>query len=213
MVYQPPLFAPVAPRFDPAFRGLAHHALAGGAWVEHLPGWLAGDSALFPLLEASSSWRAERRVMYEREVDVPRLTACLPEDGPGHPVVTAMGHALVARYGVPLRHVSLALYRGGADSVAFHGDRGRAALPGALTISVSLGAPRRLLLRPVGGGASLRFELGGGDLFVMGGTCQHTWQHGVPKVARAGPRLVVLFWMGAEAGLEPTEAGGARPRV
>ncbi|MES2644947.1 MAG: alpha-ketoglutarate-dependent dioxygenase AlkB [Myxococcota bacterium] len=197
MVYQPPLFAPAAPRFDPTFRGLERHALTEGAWVERLPGWLVGEGALFTALEASTAWRAERRVMYEREVAVPRLTATLPEDGPGHPVVTAMGQALVARYGAPLRHVSLALYRDGADSVAFHGDRGRAALPGALTVSVSLGAPRRLLLRPARGGASVRFELGGGDLFVMGGTCQQTWQHGIPKVARAGPRLVVLYWMGA----------------
>jgi alkylated DNA repair dioxygenase AlkB len=35
--------------------------------------------------------------------------------------------------------------------------------------------------------------LGGGDLFVMGGTAQRTWRHGVPKVAEAGPRIAVMF--------------------
>jgi alkylated DNA repair dioxygenase AlkB len=198
VVFQPSLFAPAAPAFDPAFRGLHHHALAGGAWVEHLPGWLSGDTALFAALEASTTWHAERRRMYDRDVDVPRLTASLPGDGAGHPVVTALGDALVARYGKRLRYVSLALYRDGSDSVAFHGDRGTAALPGALTVSVSLGGPRRLAMRPAAGGDSVRFDLGGGDLFVMGGTCQQTWQHGIAKVAWAAPRLVVLFWMGPD---------------
>ncbi len=199
MVRQLSLFAPHAPAFDPDFGGLRHHALAGGAWVEHAPAWVSGDEALFTALEASTAWHAERRQMYDREVAVPRLTATLPEDGPGHPLIGPMCEALVARYGKRLRHVSLALYRHGSDSVAFHGDRGSAALPGALTVSVSLGGPRRLLMRPAAGGASQRFELGGGDLFVMGGTCQQTWQHGIPKVAQAAPRLVVLFWMGPEA--------------
>jgi alkylated DNA repair dioxygenase AlkB len=199
VVLQPSLFAPAAPGFDPALGGCQRIVLTEGAWVDHCPGWLRGDDALFAALEASTRWRAERRQMYEREVDVPRLTAGLPADGPGHPLVEAMGRALVASYDRVLRHTSLALYRDGADSVAFHGDRGDAARPGALTASVSLGSPRRLLLRPNAGGASLRFELGRGDLFVMGGTCQATWQHGIPKVAAALPRMVILYWLGPGA--------------
>ena len=54
---------------------------------------------------------------------------------------------------------------------------------------VSLGDPRRLALRPRGGGASLSFTMGHGDLLVMGGSCQRTWEHAVPKVATAGPRI------------------------
>jgi len=45
----------------------------------------------------------------------------------------------------------------------------------------------------VGGGASIPFHLGGGDLLVMGGTCQRTWRHGIPKVAQAGPRIALMF--------------------
>ncbi len=58
---------------------------------------------------------------------------------------------------------------------------------------VSLGEPRPFRLRPTGGGASVGFELGAGDLLVMGGTCQRTWQHSVPKARHAGPRLSLSF--------------------
>jgi len=59
---------------------------------------------------------------------------------------------------------------------------------------LSLGAPRAFLLRPRGGGPSRRSEIGHGDLLVMGGSCQRTWEHAVPKTARAvGPRISVQF--------------------
>jgi len=126
-------------------------------------------------------------------VDVPRLVATLPDDGPGHPVVVEMAEALSARYGLPLREISLAAYRDGRDSVAFHGDRiGRRSGHTVVAI-VSLGAPRRFLLRPAGGGTSRAFDLGWGDLLVMGGTCQRTWEHAVPKMASAKPRMSVQF--------------------
>jgi hypothetical protein len=63
-----------------------------------------------------------------------------------------------------------------------------------LVAIVSLGAPRSLLLRPIGGGATVRFRVGAGDLLVMGGSCQRTWEHAVPKTARpVGPRISVQF--------------------
>lgn len=194
MSFQPALFSAPAPSFDASFARLRKVDLGEGAWVAYAPGWLQGDDTLFTDLEASAPWRQERRQMYEREVEVPRLVARVADGLNG--TVDAMGVALTGRLRRSLRHTSLALYRDGRDSVAFHGDRGDAALPGALTVSVSLGEPRRLLLRRRGGGPSRFFELGRGDLFVMGGTCQQTWEHGVPKVARAGPRLAVLYWMG-----------------
>lgn len=58
---------------------------------------------------------------------------------------------------------------------------------------VSLGEPRRFLLERNEGGKTVAFSLGWGDLIVMGGSCQRTWKHGLPKVAHAGPRLVVMF--------------------
>jgi alkylated DNA repair dioxygenase AlkB len=140
--------------------------------------------------------------MYDREVTVPRCHARLPEDGPGHPIIQRVRAALSERYGEEFERVSVALYRDGRDSVAFHGDYVARKLPEALVASISLGAPRRFLLRRAsaanraterGNQRSIALSLGAGDLLVMGGTCQRTYQHAVPKVAHAEPRLVVMF--------------------
>ena len=178
---------------DGAFGTLRRRELDGGAWVDYAPGWLAGHDALLDHLVRTTTWQQPQREMYDRTVDVPRLCASLPDDGPGHPAVETMRRALSARYAVDLPHVSLGYYRDGRDSVAWHGDYVARAMDEALVATVSLGEPRRLLLRPTGGGVSVGFSLGWGDLFVMGGSAQRTWQHAVPKVAHADPRLAVMF--------------------
>lgn len=186
-------FGSEAPAFDPDFRSLTRIELAPGAWLEHAPGWLRGDSTLFELLLATTRFRSETRKMYEREVEVPRVYAVLPADGPGHPVLWEIQGILQKRYGEPFERVSVALYRDGRDSVAFHGDYVARKLPEALVASVSLGGSRRFLVRPTGGGRSVGLTLGPGDLLVMGGTTQRTHQHAIPKVARAEPRMAVMF--------------------
>ncbi|MDQ2644944.1 MAG: alpha-ketoglutarate-dependent dioxygenase AlkB [Myxococcota bacterium] len=186
-------FGNEAPVFDPEFRGMTRIELAPGAWLEHVPGWLRGDASLFELLLASTRFRSETRKMYEREVEVPRVYAALPADGPGHPVLWQIQAILEKRYREPFERVSVALYRDGRDSVAFHGDYVARKLPEALVASVSLGGPRRFLVRPTGGGRSLGLTLGPGDLLVMGGTTQRTHQHAIPKVAHAEPRMAVMF--------------------
>jgi alkylated DNA repair dioxygenase AlkB len=187
------LFGHGDPGFDPGFRGLRRLPLSRGAWVDHLPAWIDGHEAIFATLWSTTRWRLERRRMYERVVDVPRFVATLPEDGPGHPLLPQLGAALSARYGRALSEVSLAGYRDGRDSVAFHGDRIGRERDDTIVAIVSFGAPRRFLLRPAGGGPSRAFDLGWGDLLVMGGTCQRTWEHAVPKMASAAPRLSVQF--------------------
>jgi alkylated DNA repair dioxygenase AlkB len=188
------LFGGGAPAVDPAFSGLVRTQLDPTAWVERVPAWVAGHEALMEHLARTTRWQSLRREMYDRTVDVPRLIASLPDDGPGHPLLQQMRAALSARYATEFAHVSLALYRDGKDSVAWHGDYVARDMPDdALVGTVSLGEPRRFLLRPRGGGASLSFSLGWGDLFVMGGASQRTWEHAVPKVARAQPRLAVMF--------------------
>lgn len=181
------------PGLDPGFARARRVELAEGAWVEEVPGWVRGHEALFEHLEATTRWRSERRVMYDRKVDVPRLIAGLPGDGAGHPLVEEMRRALSARYREEFRHVSMALYRDGRDSVAFHGDTTARDLPEALVATVSLGCRRRFQLRPASGGPSIAYALGEGDLLVMGGSCQRTWRHGIPKVAAAGPRISIMF--------------------
>ena len=203
---QPLLFDRGEPTVDPAaLSRMRRTDLDGAAWVEHLPDWVHGQDALMEALVHGTAWRSERRYMYDRTVDVPRLVAGLPDDGPGHPLLERMREILSAHYATAFARVSLGYYRDGADSVAWHGDTtARDRDEPTLVATVSLGAPRRFLLRPRGGGRSIAFALGRGDLFVMGGLCQRTWQHAVPKVARALPRLAVMFrpiWQaGEEAG-------------
>jgi alkylated DNA repair dioxygenase AlkB len=187
------LFGNEGPAFDPEFRRLTRTELPAGAWLEHAPGWLRGDAQLFERLLATTRFRSETRTMYEREVEVPRVYAAIPADGPGHPILVQIQAILESRYRERFERVSVALYRDGRDSVAFHGDYVARKLPEALVASVSLGGPRRFLVRPVGGGRSLGLTLGPGDLLVMGGSMQRTHQHAIPKVARAEPRMAVMF--------------------
>lgn len=195
------LFGGGEPRIVPGFGGARRVALDEGSWVEHVPSWVEGQEALLELLTATTRWQSLRREMYDRSVDVPRLVASLPNDGAGHPILEQARLALSRRYGIAFTHVTLALYRDGRDSVAWHGDYvARDSTADTVVASVSLGEPRRLLLRPRSRPASsasatrsLSFSLGWGDLFVMGGACQRTWEHAVPKVARARPRLAIMF--------------------
>ena len=176
--------------------------LGRGAWIDLRPGWLGGADELFSRLRQAVPWRAERRRMYDRVVAVPRLLSFYDEgERLPDPVLEDARQALNAHYagelGEPFATAGLCLYRDGRDSVAWHGDTiGRGSEQDTMVAIVSLGAPRALLLRPLGGGAgrALRHELGHGDLLVMGGSCQRTWQHAIPKTARAaGPRISVQF--------------------
>jgi alkylated DNA repair dioxygenase AlkB len=175
--------------------------LEGGAWIDRRPAWVGGADGLFDRLVETVPWRGERRPMYERVVDVPRLlcfydqTATLP-----HPALEQLRSALNDWYapelGEPLRTVGMALYRDGRDSVAWHGDTiGRASTQDTVVAIVSLGSARRLCLRPRGGGpAAVRVLLRSGDLLVMGGSCQRTWEHAIPKSTRSqGARISVQF--------------------
>jgi alkylated DNA repair dioxygenase AlkB len=194
LAYQPSLLGSGAPSVDPAaLVRIERVALDDSAWFEYLPGWVTGHETLFAELVATTAWRAERRPMYERVVDVPRLLATLPEDGPGHPLLEQVRRLLGARYGTEFSRLNLGYYRDGRDSVAWHGDTTARDLPEAVVATVSLGEPRRFLLRPRGGGRARAFALGWGDLIVMGGSCQRTWRHAVPKVSHAGPRIAVMY--------------------
>ncbi|MEO7981014.1 MAG: alpha-ketoglutarate-dependent dioxygenase AlkB [Sporichthyaceae bacterium] len=180
--------------------GLHRTTLTRGAWVDHRPGWLTGADELFDGLHREVPWHAERREMYERVVDVPRLLAFYDAGTPlPHPVLTEARDALGRHYadelGEPFVTAGLCLYRDGRDSVAWHGDRiGRSRHRDTMVAILSVGSPRSLMLRPRGGGGSMGFRLGHGDLVVMGGSCQRTWDHCVPKTARAvGPRISIQF--------------------
>ena len=206
-IAQPSLFGTGEPSFDAAFGGIARRRLGRGAWIDYQPGWLGGHQTVFDRLVDVVEWEQHRRPMYERMVDVPRLTGSLPSsdetpdragDGGlatdrGLAVMTEMAEALSHRYQCHFERIGIALYRHGGDSVAWHGDRVARERQQALVATVSVGEPRKFCLRPKNGGPSQSLRLGHGDLLVMGGTCQRTWDHAVPKVARAGPRIAIMF--------------------
>ncbi len=173
--------------------------LSRGAWVDVQRNWLPGADAVFEALVRDVPWRAERRQMYDRVVDVPRLLhTYFAADVLPHPLLAEARDALSAHYlpelGEPFVTAGCCYYRDGRDSVAWHGDTiGRGRTRDTMVAIVSVGDPRRLLLRPRGGGESVAVAMGHGDLLVMGGSCQRTWEHAVPKAAHAGPRLSVQF--------------------
>jgi alkylated DNA repair dioxygenase AlkB len=194
--WQGSLFGLDDPEVDRSFAGLQRTWLADGCWVDHLPSWLSGSDTLFAELVARLAWRQRRVPMYGRMVEEPRLTAWWQvDDGepPPLPVLAEVGEALAARYDVAFDSIGFNLYRDGADSVAWHTDRNGRGVPDTTIATVSVGAPRPFLLRPIGGGRSLPFLLGQGDLLVMGGETQLVFEHAVPKVAAAGPRLSIGF--------------------
>ena len=179
---------------------VVRHELSRGAWVDHLPGWVLGSDEVLEVLLGDIGWREDRRQMYEREVAVPRLLRWYGRDEQlPHPLLTDARAALNRHYapelGEPFVSAGMCLYRDGRDSVAWHGDRiGRGRSGDTMVAIVSFGSPRPLMLRPVGGGESLRFPVGHGDLVVMGGSCQRTWEHCIPKTAKpVGPRVSVQF--------------------
>ncbi len=207
--FQPDLFERRAPGFDPTFGALVRSELDPDSWVEHVPGWAHGSDALFAELLERCRWGQRERWMYDRKVIEPRLTASWDESS-GEPLRPAlldeMRRVLSARYDVPFDSAGFNLYRDGQDSVAWHGDRIRKEIAEPVVALVSLGEPRRFLLRSKGGGRSRAFRLGRGDLLVTGGQAQRRWQHGVPKVAHAGPRISIAF----RHGLDPRAYGGDR---
>ncbi len=195
------LFGTLPPSFDAEFREAVRTDLDATTWVELVPGWLQGADTVFDeLLDVLPLRQRTGIAMYERIVDEPRLSAWWGvECGAPEPLelLRDMRLALAGRYTEPFDSIGFNLYRDGDDSVAWHGDRHRHVVTNPVIAIVSTGAPRPLRLRPRrdrGGGPSRSWSLGNGDLFVMGGACQHHWEHTVPKVRSVdGPRLSVTF--------------------
>ncbi len=222
VAYQGSLFDGGSPQVDVSFAGLRRITLDDRSWVDYCPGWLRGSDDLFAELLEAGQWRQRELWMYDRKVREPRLTAGWQLGDGAEPVRTWTRHveedqeeegradieaastpmalrsmttALSERYGVRLDSVWVNLYRDGRDSVAWHSDRNAKVLTNPLVVTVSLGGRRKFLLRARGATrATHRLDPGGGDLVVMGGACQHHWEHTVPKMTKAvGPRMSVTI--------------------
>ena len=192
---------------DVSFQDLRRVQLDDTSWIDVAPGWLRGSDGLFAELVQSGRWGQREVHMYEKKVIEPRLTAGWDTDVDGAQMpaaLRAISASLSDRYGVTFDRIWVNLYRDGRDSVAWHGDRNRHTHQNPLVGTVSLGSRRRFLLRPRGGKTAHELRLGHGDLVVMGGACQHDWEHTVPKEARArGPRISVTLRHSAH--LEPRQ--------
>jgi alkylated DNA repair dioxygenase AlkB len=193
--WQGSLFAVGEPGFDAEMVEVERIWLDVTTWVDHGPRWFHGADVVFAELDAGLAWRQRTVPMYDRLVREPRLTWWWAEGDEERPlaVLDAARHALSRWYGRRFDSIGCNYYRNGADSVAWHADRIRFYQEDPLVAIVSLGSPRPFQLRPRGGGHSRSFLLGHGDLLVMGGACQHDWEHTVPKVASAGPRISVSY--------------------
>jgi alkylated DNA repair dioxygenase AlkB len=195
--HQGSFFGSLPVGFDPDFRDLRRLALDGRSWVDLVPGWLEGADTMLAELVGVLPLRQRTNVkMYDRIVDEPRLSAWWHvESGDPEPlpILAEIRRVLSERYGERFDSIGFNLYRDGSDSVAWHGDRHRHVVTDPIVAILSVGARRPLRVRPRGGGPSQSWKLGDGDLFVMGGACQHEWEHTVPKQRVAEPRLSITF--------------------
>jgi alkylated DNA repair dioxygenase AlkB len=200
--YQGSLFGTLSPTFDDRFSEARRVDLDATSWVEHAPGWLRGSDGVFDELVEVLPLRQRTGVrMFDQIVDEPRLSAWWGAESRRPeplPLLRDMRLVLADRFGEPFDSIGFNLYRDGDDSVAWHGDRHRHVVTNPVIAIVSVGAPRPLRLRQRrdqgGRGPSLGWSLGNGDLFVMGGACQHDWEHTVPKVrSTTGARLSITF--------------------
>lgn len=194
-MFQSSLFGDAQVGVDRSFADLGRRVLDQRCWVDFAPGWLSGADDTFAVLVETLDWQQRTVTMYDRQLPEPRLTSWWTEQSGSEPlaVLGAAREALSARYGVHFDTIGFNWYRDGHDSVAWHGDLRGPQLSEATIAIVSVGARRPFRLRPRAGGRSLSYELGHGDLLVMGGACQHQWQHSVPKVRSAGPRISITF--------------------
>jgi alkylated DNA repair dioxygenase AlkB len=202
LVWQPSLLAvEETTAIDSSFSGLRRVQLDDESWIDYAPGWVSGSDKLFEQILTERDWGQRSRHMYDRRVREPRLTAPWSVDS-GEPlrppILEEIRVVLSSRYGRDFDSVGFNLYRDGRDSVAWHGDRIKKEIEDPIVALVSVGEPRKFLLRPNGGGRSRAFMLGRGDLLVTGGKTQRTWEHSVPKVAQAGPRISLAYRHGMD---------------
>jgi len=191
--WQTSLFGSQQPRLGD-LRHLDRIQLDDSSWIDLGRDVVHGADQLLESVFSHLPWQATKRPMYDRIVDVPRLSAFLRAEDTHFPaIVPAIATVLSGHYGEHFDRVGANLYRSGDDSVAWHGDRVGRVVRNPLIAIVSLGGSRVFRLRPRGGGLGKSIPLHSGDVLVMGGACQHRWEHCVPKVARAQARISLTF--------------------
>ena len=177
-----------------AFDTATEHRLDDHSRITHVHGLVSGHHELMHQLSNLHGWEQRRRWMYDRVVDEPRLTHEYSDLAIAPAFLVSIADALSDYCEVRYDRIWLNWYRDNRDSTSWHADR-PANTPETATIPVlSLGAPRRFLIRPYGGGRSTAFTPRGGDVLIMRGRCQRDWQHSVPKQQKpAASRMSLNF--------------------
>ncbi|EIF34204.1 alkylated DNA repair protein [Burkholderia sp. Ch1-1] len=188
MVSQQALFAP-----EPV--SLLHDGEGG---IRYLPESIPAATARqwFEVSLKNIGWLSRQRMMYDREVAVPRLIATFAREAGDLPAPLGEAfEAVRALVGAPFNRVGLNLYRNGSDSVALHSDKTDKLVPAQPIAIVSLGASRRMSIRPkAGSGRIVHIELEPGSCLVMSYASQFTHEHGIPKLGHvSGPRISLAF--------------------
>lgn len=170
--------------------------------IRYLPDCIDANQAAqwFAALLENVEWKAHRRMMYEREIDVPRLSADYADyadNGPNklpEPLSEAF-ETMRAVVGAPFNTVGLNLYRDEKDSVAQHSDKVQRLIPGQPIAILSLGDTRRMSIRGLSRSSRVRhIDLEAGSVLVMSYESQLTHEHGIPKlVDKRGPRISLAF--------------------
>ncbi len=185
---------------DDGFTTATRTELDPHSWVEVVPFWLSGADALFERLAAEVPWKEHYRRLFDHTFLEPRLTAEYGHLRDAPAPLAAMADVLSKHYCVRYDSLWLNLYRDGRDSTGWHRDRFSCRQPECIVPVLTLGATRRFLIRPRGGGPSVGFSPRSGDLIVMGGRCQQDWIHGVPKTpGTREARISVNFQSSAQA--------------
>jgi len=169
--------------------------LGGGAWITYLPRWLTTDeaTALQDALTEQIPWEQRAIRMFGKEIMQPRLIGwggelpyrysgqTLPPRPLGPPLASLLERVNQA-VGCPFNHVLLNRYRSGADAMGYHADDEPELGYEPVIAAISVGVRRRFVMKAKGKRKTRRtVELAHGSLFVMGGTMQHKWYHGVPR--------------------------------
>jgi len=189
------------------------------AWVDVARGWLPDHERVFEEVLAQTRWEQGKSWRYEKWQPEPRLSGY---GKPPHPALHEAGLWLERHYKVTFGTYALAQYRNGFDGQGFHRDDDMKWTENTLIALVTLGAQRPWFLRPrshrnrhdlENRGATHDLRPSGGDLMVMGGTCQRDWEHSVPQLRqqRVGIRISAQWRWTSRTGRQERTAGYGAP--
>jgi alkylated DNA repair dioxygenase AlkB len=191
------------------------------AWVDVARGWLPDHERVYREVLEQADWQQPKNWRYEKHQPEPRLTAW-GGSASQHPDLVAATRWLERHYKVTFGGYALAQYRNGFDGQGFHRDDDMKWTENTLIALVTLGAQRPWYLRPrshrnrhdlENKGATHDLHPSGGDLMVMGGTCQRDWEHSVPQLRDrlVGIRISAQWRWTSRTGRQERTAGYGAP--